>query len=543
MDPIRSAAGGPGYSTMGSELTSMRSAGFGSTLFSRAVVVEILGDLSLRTDEQLRELAAPVRGGIVAVRSAPRNSIIAQVINSVGASATNQKILCFPFFPPHISMPVKAGEHVWILQETSTSFQSGYWLCRVSEPNFVDDVNFTHADRRLAVYFDKIVSDSSSRAVGDSSSDEEENPFDGLKSPGKNPGPPNFANGPENDPGRNGTLAEDDSGKNPYDQIYNNSIAMKAFVQEAVPRFTKRPGDLVLQGSNNTLICLGQDRGWNALNRPDESQISNAYTHDSVPEFCGTIDIVSGRGRYFKASDLDPDSRTLTDTQARVILNERNLLETDKNSAVYVSDAARSTIKWNRLDRPQEGDPDFLTDASRIYISMRTNGDAAFNVSTDKIYPAFVGSIEDIQDSPFIVLKSDEVRIIARKETDRGPINGGIRLIKEGDLNGDAASIYLMPTGVIQISGNKVYLGQPDQGNGPGEKKSEPYVKYSELERLLQATYNAIDQFCQKLLTHTTPGYGSPSPQINAGAAELQTQVQQRKQEITRLKSIRVFGE
>lgn len=140
-------------------------------------------------------------------------------------------------------------------------------------------------------------------------------------------------------------------------------------------------------------------------------------------------------------------------------------------------------------------------------------------------------------------MKSDEIRIIARKETERGPVNGSIRLIKEGDVNGDMASIYMMPTGIVQISGAKVYIGQPDQGAGPAEKKSEPYVKYSELEKLLTTTYDAVDKFCQTLLTHTTPGYGSPSPQIIKGATELQTEVLKKKQEIVNLKSTRIFGE
>jgi hypothetical protein len=322
-------------------------------------------------------------------------------------------------------------------------------------------------------------------------------------------------------------------------------------VLEPVPRFTKRPGDLVIQGSNNTLICLGQDRGWTALERPDTATHSNAYVDvnsdgspsEPLPEFAGTIDIVSGRGRFFSQNPPDPDNAEIKDAQPRVIKNTREKLEIDKNPASYVNDSIRSSIEANRLDRPQEGDPDFLTDASRIYVSMRTSGDSNFNVTSDIVYPAFEGEISDVEDSPFIVMKSDEIRIIARKESDRDTINGGIRIIKEGTLNDDMACIYLMPSGIIQLSGNKIYMGQPDQGNGPGEKKSEPFVKYSELEKLLEKTYDAIDQFCQKLLTHTTPGYGSPSVQIVQGATALQTDIQQRKQEITNLKSTRVFGE
>jgi hypothetical protein len=174
---------------------------------------------------------------------------------------------------------------------------------------------------------------------------------------------------------------------------------------------------------------------------------------------------------------------------------------------------------------------------------MKTNGDKNFGISPEFIIAPFLGDLPSVSDSPFIILKSDEIRIIARKDTERGNVNGSIRIIKEGETNNDSASIYLMPSGTVQISGSKIYLGIPESGQGPGEKGSEPYVKYSELEKLLQQTYDNIDQFCQKLLTHTTPGYGSPSLQINQGAVELQTQIAQRKQEIERIKSTRVFGE
>ena len=279
---------------------------------------------------------------------------------------------------------------------------------------------------------------------------------------------------------------------------------------------------------------------WTLENRPDSATASNA---SSIPSgYSGTVDIVAGRGRFFENSQPDPNASEIPDAQPRVIKNTRDYLEVDKNPASYTNDSARSSIAWNRLDRPQEGDPDFLTDASRIYVSMNASADTSFNIGSNVISPIFEGEISDMA-GPFIVLKSDEVRIIARKETERQEINGSIRIVKEGTVGEDFASIYLLPDGTVQITGSKIYIGQPEQGSGPGEKGSEPYVKYSELEKLLEKTYDAIDQFCQKLLTHVTPGYGSPSPQINMGATELQTQILQRKQEIVNLKSTRVFGE
>jgi hypothetical protein len=552
-DPIRIPGGKPS-TNIAAEVSSLRSQAPAQGPFSRAIVFEVLGDISRRTDEELTALAASVSGGIDALRRAPRNSLIVKAVAGKGSSIPTDSTLCYPFFPPHFGMPIKPGEQVWVMKENSDSVSPySYWITRVAEPNFVDDINYTHAERRFDLYVDKVTSESASSIEGDSAG-EEVNPFDGLKDEGKTPGPPAFNNTPEGDDRADATLSSntpEEADINPYDQIYTGSFAMQSFKMEPVPRFTKRPGDLVIQGSNNTLICLGQDRGWNLENRPDGAEHSNAYVDvdtsgaavEPIPDFCGTIDIVSGRGRFYPQTPPDPDNSQIKDTSPRVITNIRGNFETDKNPASYINDAVRSSVPYNRLDRPQEGDPDFLTDASRIYVSMRTDGDANFNITSDIIPPLFEGELSNIVESPFVVIKSDEVRIVARKETDRGSINGSVRIIKEGTVGEDAASIYLLPDGTVQLTGTKIYMGQADQGAGPGEGSSEPYIKYSELESLLTKVFDNIDQFCQKLLTHTTPGYGAPSVQIVQGATQLQTEIQQRKQEIENLKSSRIFGE
>lgn len=550
IDPIR-VPGGNNTSNIGAEIRSLRSNSPPTGPFSRGIVYEVIGDPSRLTDEEIQFLSRDLSGGADALKRSPRNSIVVQPISGPGSSISAEKLLCYSFFPPHFCMPIKPGEQCWFMMENPGSTASyGYWISRVSEPDFVDDVNFTHSDRKFELYADKGLPQTSANFLGDSEG-EQRNTYDGLKESGKIPGPPSFNNGPLDDEDSDPTLPQGPNETNPFDKIVANSLASKSFSFEAVPRFTKRAGDLVIQGSNNALICLGQDRGWNKQRRPENVQYSNAYSDvsstgspmDPVPSYCGTIDIVAGRGRFYKSETPNPDAQIIKDTQPRVITNSRGILEVDKNSASYTKDTVRSSITSNRADRPQEGDPDLLSDASRIYVSMKTDGDVNFGISPEFITKPFFGELASIGESPFIILKSDEVRIIARKDVDRGNTNGSIRIIKEGETDNDAASIYLMPAGTVQISGSKIYLGRPESGSGPGEKGSEPYVKYSELEKLLRQTYDDIDQFCQKLLTHTTPGYGSPSPQINQGAIELQAQAIQRKNEIERLKSTRVFGE
>lgn len=543
MDPIRA---GTSTSTagIGAEIANIRRQSPSGGSFSRALVLDVILDPSLLSEDELASVSSRISGGVNSIRRAPRNSLLAVLQSGAGSSIAAGPVLCYPFFSPHLCIPVKPGESVWVYNDTPEGASDhSYWLSRVVEPSFCDDINYTHSERKFDLYIDKVSADGTLIAAsGDDDNAEENRPFDGLKDPEKVPGPPTFSDRPIDDDNADPAIPviTGEADVNIHDLIRGQSFSTRYAAYEVVPRYTKRPGDLVLQGSNNALICLGQDRGWSVGLRPDDAIASNAST--TPIGYSGTVDIVTGRGRFFKNASPDPDASSIPDTQPRVIRNTRDYLEVDKNPASYTNDAARSSIEWNRLDRPQEGDPDFLTDASRIYVSMNASADASFNIGADSISPVFEGDIVDMT-GPFIVLKSDEVRIIARKETERQEINGSIRIIKEGTVGEDFASVYLLPDGVVQITGSKIYIGQPDQGNGPGEKKSEPYVKYSELEKLLEKTYDALDQFCQKLLTHVTPGYGSPSPQINMGATELQTQVLQRKQEIVNLKSARVFGE
>ena len=223
--------------------------------------------------------------------------------------------------------------------------------------------------------------------------------------------------------------------------------------------------------------------------------------------------------------------------------------EVDKNPASYAQDdtgGARGGLQLNRFDRPTEGDPDFLSDCSRIYVSMRTSVDENFGIPVENLYAAHRGTLEN-KTGPAIVLKSDEIRIIARKDEERSdndsPINGSIRIIKEGTLGDDQCSIYLLPEGVVQISGTRVYIGLPNAGGGQAAGSSEPWIKYSALQRHLTDLYSMLTAFCGGLNSHVTPGHGVPSTEINQAASVLSNALSGHEAMIPTLCSTRIFGE
>ena len=496
---------------------------------------------------------------------APRNSIVARLCSSGKGRSEKVFDVFYPFFSSHIAMPCKAGEQVWVIFEDPTAKDGrGYWLSRITSPVDVEDVNYTHYDRD-----------------GSPTSPDEAKEFLGkddevIESP--NPG---FPNGPVYVvPNFNEyTLTEADA----FEKIAADNPEVNNFTAEPVPRYTKRPGDLVLQGSHNATVVLGSDRGYKPTDTIDTSK-SNAQLAEQLKPGRGAIDIVVGRGRINvdleklagdgkidsawplapkKDELVKPPGVTPTKTEPQVIMNARKTFEVDKNLSLLKAEPPLSNAKSNA----SEGDPDFVNDAARLYLTMKSDPDKDFGLTADSVPTLFEGDLPLIADDDpraSSVLKADEVRIIARKigpasptepaqPTDDGknkpqPYVGSIRLIKEGDKKTDASSIYMLPDGTIQISGAKIYLGrQPaddGKGGGPAEGESHPYIRYQELEDLWNALMDQLTTFCDTVLTHTTPGYGAPSPQLNAAANALKTAVASPlKPDIAKVKSERIFGE
>ena len=402
-----------------------------TSVFKRAVVTEVLYDLSYYSEEEFEELAQLISAPDQ-LKFAPRNSCIVRIITgggdgrqpdaedpppegeeqpepnelvepSEGEEDAEEKgtvgILCYPFFPPHLCFPVKPGEQVWVVQDSpDIATTVAYWMCRIPEPLHVDDINYTHGDRKLIVPPAEQSASERAEAAGgggrgsaERQAAEEEEEVD-------------FTYGFPNGPGPQDTFTlKEEFG---YENIVVSAAATYAFTPEVVPRFTKRPGDMVLQGSNNTLICLGTERGWThpgvdkesliSINggSSDQAEYSNATmgdelysTHTETGGF-GAIDIVVGRGRYsnpfMENGPLIEHELTAPRTIENTPPSEEDggrdpYIEVNKNPQGY-KPAPFNDV--NRFDAPAEGDPDFEHDASRIYMSMSSNPDVSFFIST-----------------------------------------------------------------------------------------------------------------------------------------------------------------
>lgn len=323
----------------------------------------------------------------------PRNSIIAKRVRS-STSVDITTLILYPFFPPALSLPCNPGEHVWVMFEDQKGLKSdlGYWFCRITQPGYVDDVNHTHAPRR----------DDPSFVVGT------KDLYNDSTSPiyEFNNGPIYLEEGERIVDGE-GAFVEGDNDF--YKNVMTNSEGGRLSTYEPVPRFVKRPGDIVLEGTNNALIVLGRDRTAAAADYNSSSEESDSRGElpilpqtDAQSIGAGQIDLVVGRGQTSETSGI-------------VVQNDLPAEEIGKS---------------NSESTPNEGNPDLLNDRSRITISQKTLVDTNLNLSSFNIefeQGANQGSAQsqpsitdDTAAAPegdgAIVIKSDKIRIVARSD-------------------------------------------------------------------------------------------------------------------------------
>lgn len=147
------------------------------------------------------------------LRICPRNSIVVLVPN------TGEYFIIYPFFSAHISLPIKAGEHVWCFFPGGFGSNTlGYWMSKRTTDEFIDDTNFTFNSRSTIsnyVNLEKLSRDD--KVVENIYTSRSTDNID-------------------------------------YAQIALESSSSKRLVYEAIPRIKKKPSDFLVKGSHNLFM-------------------------------------------------------------------------------------------------------------------------------------------------------------------------------------------------------------------------------------------------------------------------------------------------
>lgn len=383
--------------------------------FVRYIILEVITDPGAIDKTKLSHYEHTLGvSNIAQAAVAPRNSIIARPVMN-GAESGMKAMVLYPFFPPHLSLPAKPGEHVWVMFENpdATSTEIGYWMCRIVQPHFVEDVNYTHADRQFDKSFLPGISDV----------------FEGSDEPVyefRN-GAVDSKDGQRYTIGSTVSLPSDDLEKS-YEKLLKESDAGAMTTYESVPRYRKRPADVAFEGSNNTLIVLGTDRTGAVANYEDDPDKGKKPkpVEDDIVEGAGAIDLVTGRGQTDATGGKSVENK----------IGKKELGKDKKNL------------------QEKEGDVDFKNDRSRVLISQKTKGDKNFGISKVIEGHTKIEPVKDGDGEGFIVIKTDKVRLIARhdvvimvtgaKEKDE---NGNVKDVEPSEA--DCASVIARTNGDI----------------------------------------------------------------------------------------------
>jgi hypothetical protein len=331
----------------------------------------------------------------------PRNTVVGHFIYSL-----DSPIFAFPFFPSHFALPCKPGETVWVMvpdPNASDNPSLVFWMCRVTEPHFADDVNHTHSPRVQDISF----------AGVDKSSKKDRSENGGKTSPYYE-----LRNGnillEGNDRrriDRNNLYIETAEEEDYFENLVKLTDSARVMQYEAIPRFKKRPGDIVLEGTNNSLIVLGTDRTSSLAKYEDTKTVlgfSPSFNTKDMQGDAGSIDLVVGRGQT-------------KETLGKVVSTTSIFGAEGKTKGKEIK---KELGKAEDELSKQEGDFDLINDRSRIQISQKTKVDtnyglATYNSSFSTGNTRLGTPIADNADGDSaIVIKTDKIRLIARSDVE-----------------------------------------------------------------------------------------------------------------------------
>jgi hypothetical protein len=395
-----------------------------NVIFHRFVVIDVIPDAEMffngndEAYEKKKAYWASINvSNLELARVLPRNTIIGKRIYDINATSVENPMFLFPFLSSHIALPCKPGEHVWVMFETFQDQEIGYWVSKITEIKHVDDVNHTHPPRAYEQSFfpaTKDIANERDKAVYEYRVGQARKTDQGTKT-------------------SIDTSVVDSDDEFFYENLLKNSDASKLMTYEPVPRFKKRPGDIAIEGSNNTLIVLGTDRlgpiGTTTETDDGRGKVPQKTTNDFA-ESAGSIDMVAGRGQTERTLGKVVDSKLIDGS----------------NFKKEIGKSEREVVK-------DEGDPDWINDKSRLLISQRTKVDG--NLQISDINKQFSVS-DDPNGDAVVLMKSDKIRVIGRKDA---------QILVKDDAGSVVTTVMAKSTGHVTIKAKNSSITIDSGGN------------------------------------------------------------------------------
>lgn len=368
-------------------------------MFKKVIVLEVISDSFFYTDDNIQDLMNyyGVKNSYYLNKNIPPNTIIAIDANK----KTSDAKLYFPFFS-HTQKPIKVGEWAWALEDWEyakyeTNMNYSYWLSRVVGPTSSEDSNYTHNDKNSnnlgTEDLNHLLNGNQYYSLND---DDKKYDFDKSL----------ILNLYEN---------------NEYEELIKNSISENFQQKEAIPKVIARPGEHLLEGSNNSYILLGVDRTTSKVNAILDDTENISFFKKKPGTKNGKISLTSN----ISEEDLNPKSKKILTFKK---INEENTgcvdivagkIQKENFNIIDLKSSDGKNTLWKERDKRLSQDfdkesyfknvdiPNFADDKCRIFLSQKTNLSENFNITFDP----------DIQSTfSSIAIKSDIILNVSRKK-------------------------------------------------------------------------------------------------------------------------------
>ena len=426
-----------------------------------------------------------------------------------------------PVFSSHFSLPIKEGEYVWFFEDNLSIAEKNnkvvadvfplleiknYWLSRIhGYSTCSEDVNY-HNIERDAVSLSDLLSFEEDIDQNTNKTTKDKKESQALKDEAKDK---IYLPDHEKTESFQAVFDTDIDPKKSYD-FYNSQDMMSI---DAVPTQYGSKHDLVLQGSNNTLITLTKDLSQN------KGEINLVCGKTSLKDYVENHnDVLSDINQKIENEYIRlPSKKVLNVSTGLEEIKEGTLLHRtfpDFENAYGQKEMLKVAKKYfkSELEKEIKNKPDFLDiksheyDSSYFLMYMNTNlASESFSDFTgeitridkesqiEEINEITLGStkpfdysftntieaddleidLEDVQSTiPSILMKSNDIQIVARKElkhikNDVLIPDGSIKLIKDGYYRGENKNSYshiiLERNGDIFLDGKTIAVGEYDR--------------------------------------------------------------------------------
>ena len=398
------------------------------------------------------------------IESMPINSIFAYIVDGNKARDKGEYVVCYPFFPPHLSLPLKAGEYVWVVTEKIGSLTYYYWMCRKVGSIYVDDLNFTNLERSPAANAMIVQKRKQPAATLDLDEVYSLNEIkDKYNNDIKGAGTTNM---PE-----------------PLASLFNNSYSHNVeFTGEPVPRLHKDCGDLLFQGSNNAGIHITTEKFASNPLKYQETSANVGGMPNSTPR-SSAIDIYVGR----KKSSIESArfNRTINSDPDKIGKMAFNVNNSDNPAYEYVENDKFANIRLNDDNvydselRDNVGDARDI--AARLYLSHDSSPDLIFGSAFDVLSPKFGESIVTFADVNRVV-GSQNARMVSIAGESFIDLDTNGNIVLKASIDNGQQFLSLSNNGVTRLQArDKMQLAVRPNNKDP----EEPYILYSELKIIL----------------------------------------------------------